>query len=352
MKGLWLGGIILLLGPFQQVAVNLNNVQVPPAVAQVVQHIEDVAQQVDETWTTISNMLESGQATPDQINQQLDQLSQELNQLHQALVDQSLARQIGIHRLPPERAGSPQSVSGINIIPGDARVSRGALQAAADLVKNVSLPILKNELGQQPQKAQIVLFSTPRSYGNALARAGVDPNLIPQMVDHTGGVTVGSDIWVPLYPVQAESDLANVLTHELTHVTLNEMGIGDELPVWINEGIAWYDGTQAQAQLDPQKVIAQDEAMIQQLRAVARRGALLPLSAGEGQIIQAPYNVEWQDYLAVRQLLKDGGMEKFRSFLQNAAAKGVDQSFRDHYQIDLAQYENQVESALVAALQG
>jgi hypothetical protein len=173
--------------------------------------------------------------------------------------------------------------------------------------------------------------------------------MIRNIVSQTGGVTVGSDVWIPLYALQDESDLANVLTHELTHVVLNQMGIGDQLPTWINEGVAWLNGREAQSRIAPDKVAAEDEAFAQQIRQAAAAGKLVPLSAGEEEILRAPYNVEWEDYLAVRQLIQQGGPASFQAFLRDAVKYGVDKSFALHYHTTLDQYEGAVESALVSS---
>jgi hypothetical protein len=139
--------------------------------------------------------------------------------------------------------------------------------------------------------------------------------------------------------LQDQSDLANVLTHELTHVVLNQKGIGDSLPTWINEGIAWHDGLLAQSQVSPQKTQQLTAKLNQQIHQVAQQQQLLQLSASENDILSANYNVEWEDYLAVQNLLNTYGNQAFLSFLNGISQNGVDASFQQTYNMSRANYE-------------
>jgi len=58
-------------------------------------------------------------------------------------------------------------------------------------------------------------------------------------------------MWIRLYNLHGKADLANVLTHELTHVAFNQAGIGYKLPLWLNEGTSWYTGLAAQESVNP-----------------------------------------------------------------------------------------------------
>ncbi|MBX6395668.1 MAG: hypothetical protein IRY98_08100 [Alicyclobacillaceae bacterium] len=349
MKGSWLAGLILIFQPLGQTADELGNIPVPPAIEQTVQHIEQLEQMLENDWTSLLGMLAGDRADSTDVLRQIDQIAQDLDRLHREFLDESLARQLGIRHLPRRETHRTTNVSaGIQVLSGDRGVSGNTVETAARLIKEISLPVLQRQLGDQPADARIVLFSTRRTYAEALLQAGVQPNMLPHIVSHTGGVTVGNDVWIPLYALQDESDLADVLTHELTHVVLNQMGIGDQLPTWINEGVAWLNGREAQSRLAPDKVAAEDEAFAQQIRQAAAEGKLVPLSAGEDEILRAPYNVEWEDYLAVQHLIQQGGLESFQAFLRDAAKYGVDKSFALHYRTTLDQYEEAVESALVS----
>lgn len=279
------------------------------------------------------------------VNRQLDQIVQDMNQLDR-MMDQAEVHHLKIRRLPsrpqsqqPETSG--QQAGRIQITAGDQGVTKSAVQTAVEAVQNISLPILKTNLWEPPQSARIVLFSSRNSYGNSLIRAGVPAGQVQDIVAKTGGLTVGSDIWIPMYNLHSKADLANTLTHELTHVVLNQHGLGDAIPTWVNEGIAWHDGMLAMQQVDPKATQRIENASNQQIQKVADAGQLLPLTVDEQAILTARYNVEWEDYLAVQNLIQQQGIDKFRTFLAGTLQMGVKSSFQTQYRMSLSDYENQ-----------
>lgn len=245
-------------------------------------------------------------------------------------------------KLTRNQAGlSKVAVSNISVNAGDSAVTQNLISAALDIINQTSLPILKQYINAVPSQAtSIVLFSSSKSYGDALREAGAPKDSIPAYTEKTGGITVGSDIWIPLYNVSDLSELANVLTHELTHVTFNQIDLGDKLPTWINEGAAWRDGLLAKQKFDP--VETMNEMVSQQMSVLqaASTGQMLPLTASEQDIINANYNVEYEDFMAIEALVKQHGANQFKAFLAAANQKDLDQAFQSTYNINIEDYQN------------
>ncbi|MDI3327927.1 MAG: peptidase MA family metallohydrolase [Alicyclobacillaceae bacterium] len=352
MKGSWLAGIILILHSFgQPVADAPPSWHAPPAVTQIAQQLEQAFQEFENDCNKLLDLVSGKAVDLADFNRQLEKVEQDFDQIQRAFLEEKLAHRAGIRQLPKTGLESRrEAIGSIQVAAGDRGVSAGTVHAAAGLIRNMALPVIEKQIGHVPAgEVRVVLFSTERTYANALLRAGIQPDLLPEIVAQTGGVTVGSDIWIPLYALQDQSDLANVLTHELTHVVLNQMGLGERLPTWINEGIAWFDGREAQNRINPGKVRAEERALSEQLNRAVRAGALVPLSSDTDAILQAPYNVEWQDYLAVDYLIRTYGPETFKAFLNDAVRQGPERSFAAHYPMTLGQYEASFQAALAAS---
>lgn len=316
------------------------------------QQIQQMEQQLLQDWRNLVSLVQSGQADPAQVNQALRSISQQMQQI-QSVMDQAEVRQHHLRHLPSVagQAGAGQTArtaqaGQVEIVAGDARVATSAVRASAQLVQSLSTGVVHQVTGVSLKKAQVVLFSSPQTYGRALEKAGVPAGEIDSIVQNTGGLTVGETVWIPLYNVQNEADLANVLTHELTHAALNQAGIGDSLPTWVNEGTAWLSGMMAEQQVSPQAVARLASASDAQLRHAAANGALLPLTASESDILQASYNVEWEDYRAVQSLVSKYGLAKWTAFLQGIPSRGVAGSFSQVYGISLQTYEQQFVNGL------
>ncbi|WP_018132248.1 hypothetical protein [Effusibacillus pohliae] len=297
------------------------------------------------------NQLHLQRPDPNNIQQQVGQVLHTIDQLDQQLVDQLLTRSLGIRNLPslPEFHNpqtSDHSVGQIQVLAGDSGVTQADLQAAVKTIQNISLPILQQNLWKPTETTRVVLFSSHEGYANALRKSGIQASMIPSIVSKTGGLTVGKDVWIPLYASKSNAELADVLTHELTHTALNEQGIGEVIPTWVNEGIAWHNGMAAMNQVDPRMAQQMTNALNRQIQQVAQRGQLLPLSASEQDMLRARYNVEWEDYLAVENLIRQGGMNKFRTFLAGTRKLGVSNSFATQYSESLHVYENEFYQSL------
>lgn len=221
------------------------------------------------------------------------------------------------------------------------------LSVVSQLARTISLPIVTANSGLHPNGAMFVIYTTPAQYERATieyfgASAG------PAAAD-TGGFTVGSAIDIPLYKYASTPVLANTTTHELTHVMLNQSGLGQVLPTWINEGFAWYNGMQAQRELSPSTEQTLAKQLSSQLGTAQQHGELSPLDSPVAQILRMNhiYNVEFVDYLAVRQLIKVHGLSAFHAFLHDIPRYGVDFSFAFHFHTKRQQFE----TAFIQSLQ-
>jgi hypothetical protein len=343
MKGILLFGLLAFSSYFghgQYVSSNTTNsyVYTNNDLSQTSEYLLNME---NKFWTDLLSLIQllTNSDDADSIKQQVNQVYHDESQPYQ-FSDQRFVHRLHRKHLPTQNAIQQTNVNGIKVFAGDTRVTSNQLKLAEQIIQTISLPILQQNVGDVPaQNTRVVLFSNPQTYANSLEEAGVSPDQLKNIASETGGLTVGSDVWIPLYNLQDQSDLANVLTHELTHVVLNQKGIGDSLPTWINEGIAWHDGLLAQAQVSPPEAQQLTSKLNQQIHQVAQQQQLLQLSASENDILNANYNVEWEDYLAIQNLLDTYGNQAFLTFLNGIPQTGVDESFQQTYNMSRTSYE-------------
>ncbi|MBM7865979.1 hypothetical protein GTO89_06500 [Heliobacterium gestii] len=323
----------------------------------------------DQTRTNVVDGLKNGVDRvkeaiddPEQVKQQLTQRLNKIVDNVEAVNDQLLiqgrdprellAKHFGGRHLPrpsdAETSSRTQKTpAGIQVLAGDNGVPDSIVRQAAETVQTLSLPIVQAKLGQAPSnQAVVVLYSTKNAYRKALTGAGVDADLITPIVENTNGICIGTDVWLPLYSLQDKSSLANVLTHELTHVVFNEQGLGTKLPTWVNEGVAWDAGMTAMKKVNPAMARRMASSLNSQLGRAAKEGRILPLAASEEDILRADYNVEWQDYQAVDDLIKKYGEDRLRAFLTGARRSGVAASFQAQYGMSITRFEREFAAAL------
>ncbi|MBL0386363.1 hypothetical protein JJB07_06855 [Tumebacillus sp. ITR2] len=343
MKRFLLTGLILSV----PLAALFNPAQ-PASAAQPPAHysvVDQWQQKFMQDMQMFQNMFSRSQ-NQRQMQQQLDQILNEMNQLQQQqmMIDQSTVQRFGVRKLPRQssKGRAQQSVTnGLKLAAGDNGVSQNTLQTAAQIIEKVALPTLQTEVGTKPSTdTEVALFSSQRSYGQALLQAGVPRDQIAAIVANTGGITIGNTVWIPLYNLKSESDLTNVLTHELTHIVFNQQGFGNSIPTWINEGTAWNIGLTGEQQVSPSAVQQEVNRENQAVAKVAQAGRLLPLEASEDDILTAGYNVEWVDYLAVKQLIETYGEDEYKAFLADIAKVGVEDAFQNHFGQSLDEFEN------------
>jgi hypothetical protein len=259
--------------------------------------------------------------------------------LQKTLQQKHILVSLGNLAMPVESDLKVQVTEQITLAAGDTGIDEKALKNDSAIINEISLPILKSKLNLVPvNKVSIILYSTPEYYGQALIRAGISPSEIPAIVQSTGGLTVNSSIWIPLYNLNGKGDLTNALTHELTHVALNQAGISGKLPLWLNEGTAWFTGLAANEVVNPTQAKIQSVAIKQSVEKLAKKGELLPLNSLE-QKNQISYNLEAEGYLATEALIKKYGLETFKEFLNQTSHQDVNRSFSSNFKISINDYE-------------
>lgn len=308
--------------------------------------VTQVEEQVAVGLSSLDQLLVSGHLGNTVFGNGVGSLQQAVNHV-QRVLDQQVGQSYHIGNLPQVAREKPvQIANGISIASGDSSVPSSVVKSSSVIILKISIPTIQHTTGMEPKDAKIVLFSSRTTYGAALEKAGIPKQEIPNIVAETGGITVGNDVWIPLYALQSRADLANVLTHELTHVTFNQYGIGNALPTWINEGTAWTAGMSAEGQVNKNQEQLMFAAYNQDLQAAVDSGQLLPLTADEQQILGASYNVEWEDFLAVRQLMNTHGLQEYHSFLQHVKGAGASQSFQTSFHVSLKSFQNEFDAGL------
>jgi hypothetical protein len=247
-----------------------------------------------------------------------------------------------LHSLPTTQIAKSQSVTAnVQIKTGDNAVPITRLTQASQIIKDISLPTLNTVVGLSPAKnIQVVLFSSPKTYANALVQANIDPSSIQSIVADTGGLTVNTTIWIPLYNLSDNSDLTNVLSHELFHACASSQGFGDQLPTWLNEGTAWRIGLTAMQKVNPQKTSLEMASLLVDVENASKNGSLLPLTASESDILNAKYNVEYEDFMAVEQLVKQYGTSSYKTFIQNLKTESVNTDFQNSFNSTINNFQN------------
>lgn len=214
----------------------------------------------------------------------------------------------------PESNATPNTAL-ITLTAGDDGINAASLERASQLLRNRCIPTLLSTLDALPlYHTKITLYSGTAGYSDAASNS-FPPQEIQSVIAKTSGFTLNDDIYIPLYQYRnSDALLANTLSHELTHVTINDRGLENTLPQWFNEGLAWYEGTAAEEQIDPAAVRQMNEELGEQVRDADNDGTLKPLD-DDGDLLSdnLSYNVEFRDYLAVRHMVHVSGDEVIKA---------------------------------------
>lgn len=165
------------------------------------------------------------------------------------------------------------------------------------------------------QQVYVIICKSQSDYQTQLSKLGVNSEDAKRYTMDTGGFTQGDTVVIPLYQNQANADLTNSLTHELTHAFLN-LNVGS-FPSWMNEGLAVMDGMDAQSFAESsvayQGYVRQ---MAENVIDAAKSNNLWPLEPDEQKVLSgsAPYDLELQDWLAVRYLIQLHGLKSLEQY--------------------------------------
>lgn len=227
----------------------------------------------------------------------------------------------------------------------DANVSAAEVEDVTSLLMKYSLPILtKNIAANAPAPLYIRLFSSQSTFSTAVRQHFP---AAAQKVALLQGFTDQTTAYIPLYQYTSgtahthydNADLVNVLTHELTHVILNTYGIS--IPVWVNEGFASYNGMDAQRGFDANYASRMSNSGYYNLNFAARSGELIPLTQNSEQAIvtDSNYNLEFEDFAAVSELIADNGLGSFKRFLFLSQKHQASDAYDETYHSAMMQYE-------------
>lgn len=263
-------------------------------------------------------------------------VSNYINFIRNEVVKRYSLSAIEILPMVDESSVKEQVTDKITLAAGDTGITDTTLREYFDIIKEITLPTLKSELNQVPVKnVDITLFTSPEYYGQALLRTGITSSDVTTIVKNSGGITINSSIWIPIYNLKGKGEISNALTHELTHVTLNQAGIASKIPLWLNEGTAWYTGLAAYESVDPFGAKVAAMVLSDSVQNLAQKGKRHPLDNTE----QGLYYIEAQGYLATDALIKKYGLETFQEFLKQALNKEVNKTFDLTYKMSLDNYE-------------
>lgn len=207
----------------------------------------------------------------------------------------------------------------VKVIADGAGVTTKDVSRVQSLLNAVQSPeLIQSTLHLTLQKpVSIELVSNSSEYEKALLKIGVSSTDAQSMSTTTGGFTQNSTVIIPLNQNERNIDLANTLTHELTHAFINQ-NVGT-LPSWLNEGIAVYMGMRGQQKVESAINFAADQRQLaEDILDVAETYSLQPLSGNENLILsgKTSYDYELQDWLAVSYLISHKGISSMNRYLQ------------------------------------
>lgn len=170
----------------------------------------------------------------------------------------------------------------------------------------------------------IYIAKNQSDYEHALSRNGLSVSEAKNLSHDTGGFTLDNTIVIPLYQNGTAADMANTLSHEITHAFINDNA--PNIPSWLNEGIAVYDGMTIQR--DVQGQVPYDgyaKRMAETVLDAANTHQLLNLTDDENTVLygKSSYDLEIQDWLGVSYLIHHDGIRAMQNYL-SLTSRGED----------------------------
>ena len=205
----------------------------------------------------------------------------------------------------------------VSVKPFSSDVTASDLHDVQQLLSNYHIVDMDSRTLQMNihQSVSIILCKNQTDYKNELASIGVASGETKKITLDTGGFTLGNTIVIPLYQNSTLPELANTLGHELTHAILNQ-NVGN-FPSWMNEGLAVTDGIHVQSEVE-NSVAYQGYAkqMAENVLRAAKSESLWALEPDESKVLSstATYDLELQDWLAVRNLIQKHGLQAFSDY--------------------------------------
>ncbi|MBL0385702.1 hypothetical protein JJB07_03475 [Tumebacillus sp. ITR2] len=213
------------------------------------------------------------------------------------------------------------------------------------------LQTVGNEYGFPYQDTvHVQLASGDEGYRKLLTRVGKSQDTLDREVKFTDASVYGNNISINLDKRKSDTDVRSTLAHELTHILFNQNNV--KIPSWVNEGLAQRLGMAEEVRDQPQVVREGQplKVLSHVLQNKQEQGNLQLLVDNLETIhtMSSTFNVEWLDYLAVRNLWEQQGAEKFRDYLQKCVPSLKLQS--DPFKSVFGMEQDQFESAFNAQL--
>ncbi|MCL6637565.1 MAG: hypothetical protein K6T26_06435, partial [Alicyclobacillus sp.] len=190
---------------------------------------------------------------------------------------------------------------------------------------------------------QVTVYSTQDAYQQHFQDEGYAAAEASTIASQSVAVEEGKDQISVQMPALNLADRQNILAHELTHALLAEHA--DEIPSWLNEGLAWEVGLRAELDGSTDPVLSQGVEWQEWTDVVThwQQGDLQPL--GQADPLDSAYNVELQDDFAVHQLLERYGWSKVMQFVQQG---GGTAAFAKVFGVTFDTFTTQVNNTLAS----
>lgn len=201
------------------------------------------------------------------------------------------------------------------------------------------------------RSAKIILVNNAASYSQALKNLGVSSGDASNLSEDSNGFTLGSTVIVPLFQNTSDAELTNTLTHELTHVDINQHI--QSIPSWMNEGMAVFMGMNGQRTVETPIGFQDDElGYTEDILSVTQTGELVPLTGDESAILSGSesYDYELQDWLAMCDLISKYGFSSIQTLVSHLEHENADQSFEDTFGESVKSFNSQFTKVLKSSL--
>ncbi|WP_245530694.1 hypothetical protein [Alicyclobacillus acidocaldarius] len=250
----------------------------------------------------------------------------------------------GVHFSLPFFFGPP-----VKIVTFGSGIPSSQVTHIQNLLNRVnSIQRIRDFLGvRMNHTATIVLVKNAADYQAELRQLGVSAGDASSLSEDSNGFTLGSTVVIPLFQNPTDVDLANVLTHELTHVDINQHI--SNIPSWMNEGMAVYMGMNGQKAIENPVDFASDEKQdAEDILQVVQSNQLVPLTGSEAAILsgQETYDYELQDWLAVCYLIAHYGKSSIQTLVRHLESENPNQAFYDTYGETVSAFNAQFTKAL------
>lgn len=198
--------------------------------------------------------------------------------------------------------------------------------------------------------ATVYLVKSSSSYAKLLKQIGVSSGDANNLSQDSNGFTLRDTVIIPLNQNQTDTELANTLTHELTHATINQNI--SSIPSWMNEGMAVYMGFNGQKAIEsPVQFEGDEREYADDILQIVQDKQLIPLTGDESAILSGAetYDYELQDWLAVCDLIHQYGILSISKLANALTHENADTAFAATFGESVATFNTKFTAQLEAA---